>query len=252
VFYAWPQGSSSLPLLVMTEKPNKENEPSSTHESPTDPELERVMAEAEAAVGSVRAAKSQPGEDEDKEQGPAPADNVPSVEAQLDAARQESIDLRDKWLRSVADFENYKKRAKRDIDDAVHRATHRLLDDFLAVPDNLDRALDVAEDGESQLVQGIRMVMTSFMAALTKHGIEPVEAVGVLFDPAIHDALQQFDSPDFAPGIVMQEFEKGYRRGERLIRPARVVVAGAGSTGASPTSTETEPQGGTGPSEIAD
>ncbi|HWB78322.1 MAG TPA: nucleotide exchange factor GrpE, partial [Nannocystaceae bacterium] len=66
---------------------------------------------------------------------------------------------------------------------------------------------------------------------LRKHGIEAVPSVGTPFDPAIHDALQQIDSPDHAPGTVIREFERGYRMGERLIRPARVVIAGPGSTG---------------------
>jgi molecular chaperone GrpE len=82
------------------------------------------------------------------------------------------------------------------------------------------------------------MVRGVFVSALGKHGIKPIESVGKPFDPSVHDALQQMDTPDFAPGVVMMEYEKGYRRGDKLLRPARVIVAGPGSTG---TPSESEP-----------
>ncbi len=135
----------------------------------------------------------------------------------------------------MADLDNYKKRVKRDIDDANHRTVSNLLSSFLPVGDNLERALSVAgPDTNEQLVKGLEMVRQEFFGALAKHGITPVESVGKPFDPNIHDALQQIDSPDYAPGIVVMEYEKGYMRGDKLLRPARVIVAGPGSTGAPP------------------
>jgi molecular chaperone GrpE len=103
--------------------------------------------------------------------------------------------------------------------------------------DNLDRALEIAASGGEeiagleQVVKGLKMVRDDFIAALSRQGIDPVDAVGVPFDPSVHDALQQIDSPDHAPGVVIREFEKGYKMGDRLLRPARVIVAGAGSGG---------------------
>jgi molecular chaperone GrpE len=117
-----------------------------------------------------------------------------------------------------------------------------LLGDFLPVGDNLDRAMSVApsnpDDQIAPLLKGIEMVRADFVSALGKHGIKPIESVGKPFDPSVHDALQQMDTPDFAPGVVMMEYEKGYRRGDKLLRPARVIVAGPGSTG---TPSESEP-----------
>jgi molecular chaperone GrpE len=252
--------------------------PETEPDKPIDDEIERVLAEAEAAVGAVRAGK----DDDDADPTAAAAEidetdpdgdgateiDIESVDepaedpagsggdsrdsadagnadaaAELAAARAQVESIRDKWLRAVADHENYKKRVKRDVDDAVHRAVSKLLDDFLGVPDNLERALEASNEDDSQLVTGIRMVMTSFMAALGKHGITAVPAVGTPFDPAIHDALQQFDSPDYAPGIVIQEFEKGYIKDDRLLRPARVIVAGAGSTGTAGGAGDGQPSG---------
>ena len=194
-------------------------------------EIRRTMAEAEAAVSKM-----------ENDEAAAEAAGAPTVQIQ-DAAsglaaavvelEAEVQATKDKWLRAVADLENYKKRVKREIDEASLAAVTRLLPSFLPTMDNLERALEVAGPTASieQLVKGIQMVRDEFTNALRKHGIEAVPSVGTPFDPAIHDALQQIDSPDHAPGTVIREFERGYRMGERLIRPARVVIAGPGSTG---------------------
>jgi molecular chaperone GrpE len=202
-------------------------------------EIERTMAEAEAAVSAMGHAPGDP-EDEVVED----AEETVDFDAILTAKDDEIAALKDKWLRAVADHENYKKRVKRDTDDAVTRKAQALLTSFLPTVDNLDRALEIAEpvvgrvpadvaSSVEQVVKGLRMVRDEFLSGLKKHGIEPVASVGVPFDPAVHDALQQLDSPDHAPGVVIREFEKGYKLGDRLLRPARVIIAGAGSSGGS-------------------
>lgn len=201
-------------------------------DDPMSAEIERTMAEAEAAVSAME-------HESDEDEG-----ETVDFDAILAAKDEEIAALKDKWLRAVADHENYKKRVKRDIDDAVNRKTQSLLTNFLPTVDNLDRALEIAEPvvaqvpkevagNVEQVAKGLRMVRDEFLSALKKHGIEPVPAVGVPFDPSMHDALQQIDSPDHAPGVVIREFEKGYKLGDRLMRPARVIIAGAGSGGAS-------------------
>jgi len=190
-------------------------------------DISEVLRAAEEAVDKVRGGRDAAADDEDDEH-----DEGPDLEAQLEAAQAESAAARDKWLRAVADLDNYKKRVKRDIDDAIHRAVQNLLSSFLPVGDNLERALSVAPpDTNDQLLKGLDMVRQEFFSALAKHGIKPIESVGAPFDPNLHDALQQMDSPDYPPGTVVIEYEKGYRRGDKLLRPARVIVAGPGSTG---------------------
>lgn len=200
-------------------------------------EIDRTMAEAEAAVSALDPETEFRDDDLEDESDPAA-----ELLARIDALESELAGTKDRWLRAVADLENYKKRVKREIEEAQTRTVQQILPPFLPVMDNLERALGIAEpaaqkaNGESaknleQVVAGLKMVAGEFMSALNKNGIEAVPAVGHPFDPAIHDALQQFDSPDYPPGVVIQEFEKGYRLKERLIRPARVIVAGAGSTG---------------------
>jgi molecular chaperone GrpE len=213
-------------------------------------EIDRTMAEAEAAVSALE-------REEDGAMGETdqlhPSDSAAEVEIeelgpepdpsdQIAALQREVEVTKDKWLRAVADLENYKKRVKREIDEAVTRAVQQLLPAFLPALDNLERALEVADpvathaseanaENIQQLLAGIEMVRKEFLAALQRNGIEPVPTVGHPFDPSMHDALQQLDSPDYPPGVVIREFERGYRRGNRLLRPARVIVAGAGSTG---------------------
>ncbi len=219
---------------------NKDQDPP----APGDPmtaEIERTMAEAAEAVASLEDDASESGAAEDVVDDDEDTIDFDAILADKD---EQIASLKDKWLRAVADHENYKKRVKRDIDDAVSRKTQSLLTSFLPTVDNLERALEIATPAAEQasddnaanveqVVKGLRMVRDEFLGGLKKHGIEPVPSVGEPFDPAVHDALQQFDSPDHAPGVVIREFEKGYKQGDRLLRPARVIVAGAGSGGGS-------------------
>lgn len=210
---------------------DKDHSPPETPEV-SDEAVKRAMEEAAAAVEAVRGDGEEDAAAEvieiiDEE----PVDPVAELKEALEKAQSEKSALRDKWLRAVADLENYKKRVKRDIDEAVGREVQKVLEGFFPVADNMGRALDSATDEDSQLATGVKMVFNEFFSALSRQGIDRVETVGHPFDPAIHDALQQIDSDEFAPGIVVQEFEKGYRRAGRLLRPARVIVAGPGSTG---------------------
>lgn len=189
-------------------------------------EIQQAMDEAEAAVSALDGT-------EVEAEAPSPSASASGLAAAVVELEAELQTTKDRWLRALADLENYKKRVKREVDEAATSAVARILPSFLPTIDNLERALEVSGPGATvdQLARGITMVRDEFMAALRKHGIEPVPGVGTPFDPTIHDALQQVDSPDHAPGVVIREYERGYRMGERLVRPARVVIAGPGSTG---------------------
>jgi molecular chaperone GrpE len=185
--------------------------------------LAETMAEAEKAVDDVR----RPEDAQEEQTDEARAE----LEAELAVSKKANSELRDKWLRAVADHENFKKRVKKETNDTVQRGLQRLLNDFLPVADNLERALQLVDDPEDKFVEGIQLVRREFFNALAKHEIKPIDSVGQPFDPSLHDALQQIDSPEHAPGVIIQEFERGYMRGDRLFRAARVIVAGPGSTG---------------------
>jgi molecular chaperone GrpE len=145
----------------------------------------------------------------------------------LTAAQAEVQRIRDQLLRTAADFDNFRKRSRREIQDAERRAREDFLRNLLPVFDNLHRASQHAETTTDvkSLIDGLGMVLRIFDDTLSKLGVERVPAVGQPFDPALHEAVQQLETPDHPPGTVAAEVQAGYRMGDRLVRPAMVVVA---------------------------
>jgi molecular chaperone GrpE len=137
---------------------------------------------------------------------------------------------RDEYLalaqRSQADFENYRKRMAREAATAQERGVSGLARELLPALDNLDRALESA-DADDPLLKGVRLVRTELAGALARAGIESFSPVGEVFDPALHEAVATApQGPDGAPaGSVVEVYQDGYRLGESILRPARVVVA---------------------------
>jgi molecular chaperone GrpE len=147
----------------------------------------------------------------------------------LEAAQAEAAKLKDQLLRVAADFDNYKKRARREMDDATKRARDDALRDLLPVFDNLERATvhaSTTTDAKA-LADGIGMVMRQFIDTLSKMGIQRISSVGEAFDPAVHEAVQHLETTEHPPGSVAVELQAGYRTAERVLRPAMVVVAKA-------------------------
>lgn len=149
----------------------------------------------------------------------------------LEQAKAEQAKLKDQLLRTLADFDNFRKRSRRELVDAERRGRDDLLKEFLPVFDNLDRASAHAETATDTkaLAEGIGLVMRQFADTLSKVGIERIAAIGKPFDPALHEAVQQLETADFEPGTIAAEVQAGYRNSEKLIRPALVVVAKAKS-----------------------
>jgi molecular chaperone GrpE len=147
----------------------------------------------------------------------------------LEQAKAEQAKLKDQLLRTLADFDNFRKRSRREASDSEKRGRDDLLKEFLPVFDNLDRASAHAETATDvkALADGISLVMRQFTDTLAKLGIERVPAVGKPFDPAVHEAVQHMETSDFEPGVIAAEVQAGYRTSEKLIRPALVVVAKA-------------------------
>jgi molecular chaperone GrpE len=142
--------------------------------------------------------------------------------AALEAERDEHLnDLK----RVAAEFENYRKRVLRDQESLVARAHERLVKELLPVLDDLERALAAAEEHEeAKLEEGVRLVHRELAAALEREGLAEIETNGA-FDPHVHEALLSQPSSDKAEGSVIEVAQKGYRLGDRVLRPARVVVA---------------------------
>jgi molecular chaperone GrpE len=149
-----------------------------------------------------------------------------SEEDELTVARRERDEYLDLAKRTQADFENYRKRAAKDMTAAGARARIGVIREILPVIDNLERALGVAPDGEGDaFVEGVRLVYRELEGALARAGIEAIEPKGETFDPNVHEALSMHPQEGAESGTVIDVVEKGYRTADAVIRPARVVVA---------------------------
>jgi molecular chaperone GrpE len=169
----------------------------------------------------------------------APAGSVPPNEAANAGASSEPpategpdveiARLKERLLRTAADFDNYRKRTRRDITDAERRVQENLLNVLVQPFDNLERAAQHAESAQDvkALAEGLKMVLRQFEDALSTVGIQRIVSVGKPFDPSEHEAVQHIHTDEVPPGAVAQELRAGYRWQDRLIRPALVVVAKA-------------------------
>jgi len=191
----------------------------------------RPKEEAEEALPTAR-------EDEGEPSG----EGDPRAEAEIEEATERAGEAeeedplarlereRDEYLglaqRTQADFENYRKRAAKEVAAAGERAKGGLVRELLPVVDNLERALASADDGEQHLAEGVRLVHSELVAVLERNGVEPFDPRGQPFDPELHEALSTRSEEGADPGVVLDTVEKGYRLNGMVLRPARVVVSG--------------------------
>jgi len=163
------------------------------------------------------------------EQTPEPgqADSVPAAEDALAAIIAERDELKDRLLRLAAETENYKKRSERDKADFLKRANESLLRDLLPVLDGLERAAAHAQEqnGAQGVAEGLGLLQQEFWKVLERYGLEKVEALGLPFNPEVHEAMMQQDDPEAEENTVLIELQKGYLFQGRLLRPAMVVVS---------------------------
>lgn len=189
--------------------------------------MEEIVAESEeqrvTSEGQEPAA-SKAWNDEETEAGAEGSGSA--IDPQV-AAAEEMQRLRDQLLRTAADFDNYRKRSRREIEDAERRGRETTLRELLPVFDNLERAIDSAKHAQdlAAVAQGVEMVLRIFHDSAAKLGLERLSVLGERFDPALHDAVQQQESAEHAPGTILSELIPGYRLEGRLVRPAMVVVA---------------------------
>ena len=150
----------------------------------------------------------------------APSDPL----AQMTAERNK---LKDQLLRTAADFDNYRKRARKDVEDAARRGREDTLRELLPVADNLERAIAAGANAREieGVVEGVRMVHKLFIDSLERIGVSRVPSIGERFDPMVHEAIQQVETDEHPPGTVVAELMPGYRLGDKLVRAAMVAVA---------------------------
>jgi molecular chaperone GrpE len=183
---------------------------------------------AEDPAGGSGAA---PGPGEPATDAATPVDAGPAApEAAPAAPAEEGPEiLRDRWLRAEAELQNYRRRAVREREETRRSAEEAVMFEVIAALDDLDRALAAApEAGEPQpWTEGVRMVANRLVDYLARQGVVALDPLGQPFDPVFHDAVLEMAAPGVEPGRVTQVVSKGWRRGERALRAARVVVARA-------------------------
>jgi molecular chaperone GrpE len=187
------------------------------------PELEEALREAAEAVSDPPARAPTP--------GPGNPDNPDATAetARIEDLSAELVETKDRLIRLHADFENFRRRAQREREEAVRYGTQNLFKDLLTTVDNLDRAIDHARKGAGadldNLLQGVELVQKGLLGLMARHGVVEVEALGKPFDPAHHEAMAQTPDASVAPNTVLEVLQKGYKLRDRLLRPARVIVA---------------------------
>ena len=163
------------------------------------------MTEHELENGLSNSEQLSPPEEQAVEEAPPPAD--------------------DAYLRLAADFDNYRKRVAREHAELTTRANERLVNELLPVLDDLERALEAAaEHEEAKLEEGVQLVHRSLATLLERHGLKEIDTEGA-FDPHVHEALLAQPGEGAEEGSVLQVLQKGYRLGDKVLRPARVIVA---------------------------
>ncbi|MFC4183659.1 nucleotide exchange factor GrpE [Saccharococcus thermophilus] len=177
-------------------------------------------------------------QDNTQEQQEAPKEEQPKAEqeqndelavanakiAELEAKIKE---MENRYLRLYADFENFRRRTRQEMEAAEKYRAQSLVSDLLPALDNFERALKIEADNEQakSILQGMEMVYRSVLDALKKEGVEAIEAVGKPFDPHLHQAVMQVEDSNYEPNTVVEEFQKGYKLKDRVIRPAMVKVS---------------------------
>ena len=156
----------------------------------------------------------------------AAGQDQPSIDPELQPARDEVQANFGRYQRLAADFENYKRRTRQELADRTQYANEELLRKLLPILDNLRRALDHAPEGiDRNWFEGLRMVVRQFEDTLQAQGVSPIPAVGEKFDPSQHEAIAREETDEHEEGTIVEEMQPGYRLHERVLRPTLVKVA---------------------------
>lgn len=200
---------------------------------------EEVPSSSEAELEEARAGEGEPEAPEDADAGESGAEETaapssaeePAAEGQdageeaKDEEPKSDPDWKDMYARTLADFDNYRKRAARDREELVKFATSEAVKDMLPTVDNLALALDQAKDKEDPFVKGVQLAYEGFLKALKDHGAEPFESLGEVLDPNRHEAIATLPSETVEEGKISTEVKKGWMLNGRLLRAAQVVVS---------------------------
>lgn len=149
-----------------------------------------------------------------------------ALEEKLTLAEQKAHENWEKSMRAMAELDNVRRRAERDVTNAHRFGLEKVITSLLPVIDSLEQALQLTDkDTDSGMAEGLNLTMKLFLDALQKQNVEQIDPVGAIFDPQEHEAMSIQELPDVVPNSILAVFQKGYKLNDRVIRPARVIVA---------------------------
>jgi len=188
------------------------------HQDDERPEDEEILTQEESEI------EAEASDQQDAAQTEATSE---TQEEMLEHAQNEAAEYLDGWQRARAEFANYKKRMERETEEARARISGEVITRYLSVLDDLERALDRAPEEKQceEWVSGIELIRQKLTAVLEAEGVETIEAEGERFDPMLHEAISYEESEDHEEGSVIEVTQRGYKLGERILRPAMVRVA---------------------------
>jgi molecular chaperone GrpE len=193
-------------------------------------EEEESGTESSGSAESPSMANGQHEGDSAGEGQPSIGQRLKNVQAQLDSKEKEYKETFDRLLRTTAEFENYKKRTSREMDEFRKYANQSLLKEMLSVVDHIELAIQAAgapSGADTGMLEGLNLTLKEFLRILDKFNVRPIEAIGQPFNPQMHEAIMQEATDRLPENTIVREMQKGYTINERLLRPSLVVVAAA-------------------------
>ena len=199
----------------MTSKEKKPQHPKETPEA-----IEPEVIEVEVIEPEVLNPEEDAPAEEEKKLSP-----IEELQEQLKKKDAELTEQKNNFLREKADLENFRKRLVKDKADAVQFANERLLKDLVQIDDNMDRAMNTPNTTLETLREGVEMIQKQFNTFLKNQKVEPIEAMGKIFDPSLHEVMTQMESEEHDENTVLQEYSKGFTLNGRILRSAKVVIS---------------------------
>ncbi|MBP1156358.1 MULTISPECIES: nucleotide exchange factor GrpE [unclassified Paenibacillus] len=189
------------------------------------PEQEANATYEAAANNEANAAEA--GDGNEQEQAATASESQDAVSQELEELRKQVEENQERFLRTQADFDNYRRRTMKEKEEFAKYASLKLIEQLLPVVDNFERALTASKDNKDYdaLAKGIDMIFRQLDGVLTSEGLKPMETVGTPFNPEYHQAIMQVDSEEHEEGIVVEEVQKGYILKDKVLRPAMVKVS---------------------------
>ncbi|MEW6079546.1 MAG: nucleotide exchange factor GrpE [Thermodesulfobacteriota bacterium] len=193
------------------------------------PVEEGGQAEKRDRVGvRIEVKTDKPGEKAEESAPEKEMDPIAQLQEALETVKKEKEELNDRFLRSAAEFDNYKKRLDRQWADFKKYANESLVRELLGVVDNLERAIVASAENaaiNACIIDGVKMTLDEILKVLDRFGVKPIKAAGEKFDPNFHQAVSTRKADDVEGNVVLEEYQKGYLIHDRLLRPAMVVVS---------------------------